>query len=454
MRSNSIISRILWLHVIVVGGASLVIPLMLYVLLEAETDGLHRRAMREQADVILSHLSRDGERWRLGLSTDLQALYSPAYGRYFFAVRDVAGRVVLSSLGDGKAVFPDVRPSATPEVLKSQASNAVLAGVGIPAVVAGEHLWVEIAENMSHRDVLTDDVVSNFFSRVAWVTIPILLLVIVIDAVIVRRLFRSVLLASRQARDIGPRRTDVRLAAEAIPSEVRPLVDAVNQALERLDHGFRRQREFSADAAHELRTPLAILRTRIDTLPDPQVSQALRRDVELMSRMVGQLLEIAELEAVSIDPLSRADLRAVCADVVAFLAPLALGQDKEVALGGVERPVWIGGDAEMIAGAVRNLVENAIRHTKPGSTVEVVVDGDGTVRVRDEGPGIGEHDRDDLFRRFWRKDRSRSGSAGLGLAIVRRIVDIHGGTISVENRPQGGAEFAVSFGSPIAAAGD
>jgi signal transduction histidine kinase len=453
MRSRSIISRILWLHVVVVGGASLVIPLMLYVLLAAETDSLHRRAMREQADVILSHLSRDGDQWRLGLSTDLQALYSPAYGRYSYAVRDGAGRVVLSSLGEGKAVFSDVRPTPTPEEFKRQVNGAVLAGVGIPAVAAGENMWIEIAENMSHRDVFSDDLVSNFFSAVAWVTIPILLLVIVIDAVIVRRSFRSVLLASRQARDIGPRRTDVRLAVDAIPSEVRPLVDAVNLALERLDHGFRMQREFSADAAHELRTPLTILRTRIDTLPDQVVSQALRGDIELMSRSVGQLLEIAELEAVTVDPTARADLRAVCTDVVAFLAPLALDQDKDVALGGSERAVWIAGDAGMIAGAVRNLAENAIRHTPPGSTVDVVVDDDGTVRVSDQGPGIAEHDREHLFRRFWRKDRSRSGSTGLGLAIVRRIVDLHGGTIAVENRPQGGAEFVVTFGRPIAAAG-
>lgn len=451
MRSNSIIARILWLHLIVVGGASLVIPLILYVLLEAETDSLHRRAMRGQAEVILSHLSHDGDRWRLRLSDDLLALYSPAYGRYAYAIRDGDGRVVLSSRPDGTAIFPAAQRSAAPEVLKVKSGSDVLAGVDIPATVAGANVWIEIAENMSHRDVLTDDVVSNFFSAVAWVTIPILLFVIAIDAILVRRSFRPVLMASRQASDIGPRRIDVRLSVAAIPNEVRPLVEAVNQALERLDRGFRTLREFSADAAHELRTPLAILRTRIDTLPDPKVSQALRGDVEQMARTVGQLLEIAELETVSIDPGERADLRATCVDVVAFLAPLALGQDKDIALVGSEQPVWITGDAEMIIRAIRNLVENAIKHTPAGSTIEVTVDDDGTVRVRDEGPGISEHDREHLFRRFWRKDRSRSGSAGLGLAIVRRIIDIHGGTITVANRPNGGAEFSVVFGRPVTA---
>jgi len=176
----------------------------------------------------------------------------------------------------------------------------------------------------------------------------------------------------------------------------------------------------------------------------------LRADVEAMTRTVGQLLETAELETVVVEPAARTELRDICADVVGFLAPLALEQGKDIALAGAEHQVWIAGDAEMIARAVRNLVENAIRHSLPGTSVEVVLEEDATIRVRDQGPGIGESDREHLFRRFWRRDRSRTGGAGLGLAIVRQIVDVHGGTIDVTNRPAGGAEFSVNFGRPIA----
>jgi signal transduction histidine kinase len=147
---------------------------------------------------------------------------------------------------------------------------------------------------------------------VAWITLPILLLVLGIDVEIVRRAFRPVLQASRQASEIGPRRTDIRLPVTGIPDEIRSLVVAVNQALDRLEYGLRVQKEFAADAAHELRTPLAILRTRIDTLGDKNLSELLREDVESMSRTVSQLLDMAEIETLQVNPADKADLHAVC----------------------------------------------------------------------------------------------------------------------------------------------
>jgi signal transduction histidine kinase len=220
----------------------------------------------------------------------------------------------------------------------------------------------------------------------------------------------------------------------------------VNQALDRLEAGFRIQREFTADAAHELRTPLTILRSRIDTLADRGISRALHKDIEGMARIVSQLLDIAELDTFSIDPQEKADLRTVCAEVAEFAAPLALAQGKNIALSGTEASVRVYGNPEMLSRAIRNLVENAINYSPPGTTVEIVVADDGVVRVLDEGPGIKTDERELIFQRFWRRDRRRTGSAGLGLSIVQRIADAHGATVSVENRPTGGASFSLSFG--------
>jgi len=203
------------------------------------------------------------------------------------------------------------------------------------------------------------------------------------------------------------------------------------------------QRRFTADAAHELRTPLAILRSRIDTLGDRATTGILHRDIEGMSRIVGQLLEIAELDTLVVDPTETADLRAVCSDVVESIAPLALAEQKEIALGGVDGPVIVQGNAEMIRRAVRNLAENAIRYTPRGTTVEISVEQQGCVRVTDQGPGIPEGERELIFQRFWRGDRQRADGAGLGLSIVRGVVEDHGGTITVEDQPTGGTQFTV-----------
>jgi signal transduction histidine kinase len=222
-------------------------------------------------------------------------------------------------------------------------------------------------------------------------------------------------------------------------------VQAVNKALDRLEAGFRIQREFTADAAHELRTPLTILRSRIDTPTACDICKVLNRDIDGMARIVSQLLDIAELETLSLDPLEKADLRAICAEVAEFAAPLALAKDKEIALSGCDGSVWISGDSEMLSRAIRNLVENAINYSPPGTTVEIVVESSGVVRVLDEGPGIKEDERELIFQRFWRQDRRRAGSAGLGLSIVHRVAEAHAAIIGIENRPGGGASFSLNF---------
>ncbi len=228
-----------------------------------------------------------------------------------------------------------------------------------------------------------------------------------------------------------------------MPHEIVPLVKAVNEAFDRLEEGFRIQREFTADAAHELRTPLTILRTHIDMLQDNETTRTLRDDIVGMSRIVDQLLEIAELETLVVDRNDRADLRAVCSDVAMFVAPLALEQGKGIAVTGTEGEVWVKGNSDTLFQAIRNLAENAIAHTPEGTAVELYVGTSGIVEVLDAGPGVPEDARQLIFRRFWRADRRRAGGGGLGLSIVSRIVEAHGGSVSIADRRSGGAVFSV-----------
>ncbi len=443
---KSIFSRIIFLHVIALVITAIVMPLVLYYFFKWAANDLHDQAMREQADLVAHYLVlRPDGRWTLDLPPALQDIYSQAVARYAYAVVDDTGRVLFSSLKDRSPIFSADPRSSNVAYLETRRGNAAVSGVSLSKEADGRRVWVQVGEDLAHRDVIIDDIVADFFKRVGWITLPMLLFLLAIDIVIFRRALRPLLNASEMAKKINPNRTDVRLPPEEIPKEILPLVQAVNQALDRLEAGFRVQREFTADAAHELRTPLTILRSRVDILADRGISKALHQDIEGMARIVSQLLDIAELETFSIDPAEKADLRAICAEVAEFAAPLALAKGKNIALSGSDASVWVNGNPEMLSRAIRNLVENAINYSPPGTTVEIVVESNGMVRVLDEGPGIKEDERELIFQRFWRRDRRRTGNAGLGLSIVQRIADTHAATISVENRPTGGANFSLSF---------
>jgi signal transduction histidine kinase len=442
-RFKSIISRIVFLHMIALGIISVLMPLTLHWLLAREADRLHQTAMRDLADAVGRYLSVDaGGKWTLNLPPDLQALYSQDYGRYAYGVVDSNGRVLFSSLKSRAPIFAAIDRASNPVILRAKHGELELSGVVVPKEIGEHAVWVQAAENLSHRDVIVDDIVSDFLRSVGWITLPILLVLLAIDIVIFRRALLPLVQASERARSISPVRTDIRLPLDGMPREVLPLVQSVNQALDRLDHGFSTQREFIADAAHELRTPLTVLRTRIDTLADQSAVQALRRDIEGISRVINQLLDVAELDTYTVAPGERADLHEICSEVVEFIAPLALVQGKDIALNSANGPVWVAGDREMLYRAVRNLTENAINHTHKGTTVEILVEATGAVSVLDDGPGIRTDDHEHIFQRFWRADRRRVG-AGLGLSIVQRIAQAHGGTVDVGSTPSGGARFSL-----------
>jgi signal transduction histidine kinase len=385
------------------------------------------------------------------MTPGLEDLYSADYARYSYAIGEPDGRVLLSSF-DNPHPITHTRPPIDRVVPFSGWYDGVhLFGISMPAEIAGEKLWIEVSQDLAHRDVLIDDIVNDFFSRVGWITAPILLVLLAIDVGIIRQTIQPIVGASRLAARIGPSRTDLRLPQAGMPLEVLPLVQAVNQALDRLEEGFRVQREFTADAAHELRTPLAILRTQIDMIRDTDLAQSLRADVENMSRLVNQLLEIAELDTIVVDADETADLVAVSTEIAAFIAPLALSRNRTVAVSGTPGPVLVRGNADTIGRAVRNLVENALAHTPAGTTVEITVDPNGVLRVGDGGPGVAAADREHIFRRFWRRNRQRTGSAGLGLAIVARIAKMYGATISISDNPGGGALFTLRFPTVLAA---
>lgn len=446
---SSIKGRLIALHSIAVLAVCVLLPLALFWRVDATARTLHQRALGEQAQQIAQYLHRlpDGN-WSLDLPENLRQLYSTSYERYGFAVVTKAGQVLFSTRERDEPLFRADPRGNEPAYFERNVGRSRLFGASLPLMIGGETLWIQISQDQAHRDVLIDDIVAEFLPHIAWVIVPILVVLVGIDLIIFGRALQPLVEASTLAQRISPATTDLRLPEARMPRELAPLVRAVNEALDRLELGFIAQRDFLADAAHELRTPLAILRAEVEALADREEARTLVTDIENMTRIVNQLIDIAESDSLTVRADDRADLQSVCAEVAAFMAPVAIAEGKSIAVNGAAAPVWVHGNRGALFQAIRNLVENAIAHTAPATTVDLAVHQDGTVVVSDQGPGIPADQRELIFQRFWRGDRRRAGSAGLGLAIVARIVKAHGGNIDVRGSPDRGAVFSISLHPP------
>lgn len=273
------------------------------------------------------------------------------------------------------------------------------------------------------------------------VVIPIFIALALISLIvtpwIVRRSLAGVARISREAEQINVDQRGRRLSEAQVPSEIAPLVRAVNDALGRLDEGYERQRRFIASAAHELRTPIAILRVKVDAA-DEAATRRLGGDVERLANLAEQLLDLQRLESDRAD--EEIDLAALIRRVAGDLAPLLIASDRtiEVLLDDA-RP--IRGDAGAIERVVTNLVQNAIEHGGRQMTVRVLGSG---FEVEDDGPGIPPEERERVFEAFHRL-RPRSTGTGLGLNLVQQVVERHGGHVSILGAPGGGTIVRVAF---------
>ena len=250
--------------------------------------------------------------------------------------------------------------------------------------------------------------------------------------------------------------TDMKITEDVLP-EFRQFSGSFNQMLERLDEGFTAQRQFTGNAAHELRTPLSLMQAQLelfsaehpDVLPETaDFLRLLREQTERMTQMTKTLLEMSELKTVPCT--DRIELAPVVEELFADLAPLA--EKSGIILESTGDGVFTGSDT-LIYRLLYNLTENAIRYNRPGGTVRIAVtheEGQLIIRVADTGCGIPEQYRDSIFQPFFRADKSRSrenGGVGLGLSLVWEIVALHGGEIRVKESSERGTTMEVKFSS-------
>lgn len=419
----------------------------LYTELATAADTLRNDTVALQARTVAEHLAIKDGRVTLNLPPALARTYAQSDSLYRYAVLTEDDQVLFS------AGWPqDEVPLIPAEGKAGEIFDYDPDGPGPQRFVAaairvdlGEHrLWVAVEQRHEDYHVLLDVLAKDFFIDGGWLAAPFFLLLLMASIVSIRRTLLPLQELSRRAGEIGPASLEARLPEDGVPREVLPLVKAVNSGVDRLQAAFRIQREFTADAAHELRTPLAVLAAQIDTMADREAAVQLRKDLDVMARLVAQLLKVAQLEAMAFSAEEKADIAAVATEVASFLAPLAVRDGKSIEVEGADHAVNVRGNAGALHSAIRNLAENALVHSDKGQCVTIRVTAEPAIHVVDHGPGIPEDQRDAVFRRFWRASRNQGG-AGLGLAIVRTAMEAHGGNVSITTTPGGGATFSLRF---------
>ena len=421
--------------------AVLVASAFLYVRFKNVSDESRERTLQGQAKLI-GHLFQAAGGRELVLPESMTPYYGDGTGKYAVLLQD--GTLLAASSGVTDAFHP-IDPDVSREFFSYALADGQppFHGISLKLHDSSSPIWVQVA--FKDNEVIFDSVLEEFVIDIAWIWLPFVGILLFINMIVIKISLMPLVAASAQASRIGPSAVSQRLTETGMPDEVLILVKAINRALDRLEQGYKEQKAFIADAAHELRTPIAIMTTHMDILPNFEGKAALKEELGGLTRLVNQLLDHARIEGLRINPGEAADLNALALDVAAFIAPCAIRRGKTIEVSRTGQPALVNGSYDYLFRAVRNLVENAIEHTPAGTAVLITVAHPATLTVSDRGPGIRPAEREAIFQRFWQGRRDRGGGAGLGMAIISRTVAAHGGRIEVGDREGGGATFTVAF---------
>jgi two-component system sensor histidine kinase TctE len=380
-------------------------------------------------------------------------LLNDQYDKTFFSMLDDRGTLAA---GDGKLALPP--PDADSED-NSTFYDTTVDGEKVRAIfteihfdLSGEaHTWrILIGETRNKRRMLASDILTGFVAPQAFVIMLAAALVIlgIKQGLAPLELLRSAV-ARRTHTDMQP------LQVQEVPIEVQPLLQEINNVLGRLRAILEMQQRFTADAAHQLRTPLAGLTAQTDLARTqknpPQTEHALDQIKEVTTRLnhvVCQLLSLARNEqgAERVLRMEAIDLANLARETTMGWVNTAIERGIDLGFDCPLQFIEITGDEIRIKELLDNLLDNALRYIPRGSQITVSVNPDCSLCVEDNGPGIPPEERENIFDRFHRLQDNESEGSGLGLAIVKEITEIHGGTVTVTEGSHGrGALFQVRF---------
>jgi two-component system sensor histidine kinase QseC len=398
------------------------------------TSDLRTRTLENQARELLeaTQIGRNGS-LQVQPPADWQQVYRSPSRRFVFTVFDAAHRPIAWS-ANLASPLPYIPVDSRGRLGPVEFIGAGAARRAIVAARGPQGATVLVGRSSMDRDELVDSLFEEGFEQLT-VIVPFALLGLALIWLISWWSLRPIARASREAARVGPRRPDMRISAGGLPREIQPLVEAVNGALDRLSRAYATERQLTADAAHELRTPLAVLNLRLQRaqLTGNTDWSAVERELAQLGRLVDQLLDLARKESLSrerrTEELPVVNLSRIMREAAAMVLPLmeAAGRDLEI---DVPDSIQVRGNSDDLRDMIRNLLENAVLHGrgKVSARIERLDKGSGLVaiEVADEGAGVPAGQEEAVFERFRRLNVDTPGS-GLGLAIVRHVARSHGG---------------------------
>ena len=424
--------------------------------LNLATDSMAEHALEGQARWLKRGLQFDaaGRPELTGEAAGAQWVFEALPADLKYRVLDADGRALLSSNPGGRSLVSN-GPPFDAQSRQLEIDGRALQVMTLPLEHAGRTFYIQIARS-DRAAALIDEIQRSqglkLLKSGVFSTVIVSLLVLSVAVYFtLRRMLRPLRQASAAAADIGPRSIGTRLETRKLPTELVPMVDAFNQALDRLERGYRVQQDFLAAAAHELKTPLALIRAQVE-LDGAADRQALLRDIDFMARQVQQLLQLAEVSEPRNYVFEPVDVESVAGEVTGYLGRLAERRAVrlELHLAAPAGRSQLQADRSALFILLKNLIENALQHTPAGAAVRVQADTEG-LSVQDEGTGIADEHLHKLFTRFWRGPQRRDEGAGLGLAICQEIAAAHGWALSARNNGERGAVFKLHFGGVTAA---
>jgi len=380
-------------------------------------------------------LNRDAD---VAFDDEAKQLFESLKQEAAFRVLDASGKLMLSS-APGVSFWPETGAKAMlrPGRFEFQHDGVAMRGATEVVQRDGKVWYVQFAISRRFLRLMYQEFALPFTG--VGLTLFTLVLLLVFGPCVyftLRYALKPVQRVSDAAAEISPRSLHVRLSTHAVPREISPFVDSFNRVLERLEHGYRIQQEFLATAAHELKTPLALIRAQVELGPASAERGMLLQDVEHMSRQVQQLLHLAEACEMQNYRPAIVDMHEVVREAAGYLQRMADAADVRLDLPRQTVGVrWLA-DRGALFTLLKNLLENAIQHAPAGTPVSIEVDATSLI-VRDWGPGVPHDQLPNIFARFWRGPHRRDKGAGLGMPICQEIACAHGWTLTASRAQPG-----------------